>query len=85
VKVFSPAGERYRNGERTSPGFVESTVNQVVSKRMRKTADGVDQEKERVLLLQGRTRALNGELEETFRRWYLKCRPELPAALRTGA
>jgi hypothetical protein len=27
-------GERYRNGERISTGFVESTVNQVVSKRM---------------------------------------------------
>jgi hypothetical protein len=28
-------GERYRHGERISTGFVESTVNQVVSKRMR--------------------------------------------------
>lgn len=27
-------GERYRNDERISTGFVESTVNQVVSKRM---------------------------------------------------
>jgi hypothetical protein len=27
-------GERYRNGELISSGFVESTVNQVVSKRM---------------------------------------------------
>lgn len=27
-------GERYRNGERISTGFVESTINQVVSKRM---------------------------------------------------
>jgi hypothetical protein len=26
-------GERYRNGERISTGFVESTVNYVVSKR----------------------------------------------------
>jgi hypothetical protein len=29
-------GERYRNGERISTGFVESAVNQVVSKRMAK-------------------------------------------------
>jgi hypothetical protein len=29
-------GERYRNGERISTGFVESTINQVVSKRMAK-------------------------------------------------
>jgi hypothetical protein len=26
-------GERYRHGERISTGFVESTVNQVISKR----------------------------------------------------
>ena len=31
-------GERYRNGERISTGFVESTVNYVVSKRMVKPA-----------------------------------------------
>jgi hypothetical protein len=29
-------GERYRNGERIASGFVESAVNQVVSKRMSK-------------------------------------------------
>ena len=27
-------GERYRNGERIASGFVESAVNQVISKRM---------------------------------------------------
>ena len=27
-------GERYRNGERIATGFVESAVNQVISKRM---------------------------------------------------
>ena len=31
-------GERYRHGERISTGFVESTVNQVVSKRMVKSS-----------------------------------------------
>jgi hypothetical protein len=31
---FIPSdGERYRAGERISPGFVESTVNQVISQR----------------------------------------------------
>jgi hypothetical protein len=30
------------------------------------------------LLLQTRTRVLNGELEETFRRWYPKFRSQLP-------
>ena len=29
-------GERYRNGERISTGFVESAINQVVSRRMAK-------------------------------------------------
>ncbi len=29
-------GERYRNGERIASGFVESAVNQVMSKRMAK-------------------------------------------------
>jgi len=33
-KGFIPNyGERYRAGERISTGFVESTVNQVISKR----------------------------------------------------
>ena len=31
---ISNYGERYRNGERIASGFVESAVNQVVSKRM---------------------------------------------------
>jgi hypothetical protein len=34
-------GERYRNGERISTGFVESAVNQVVSKRQ-EAADAPD-------------------------------------------
>ncbi|MGY2897046.1 hypothetical protein ACVWZX_005092 [Deinococcus sp. UYEF24] len=63
-------GERYRAGERISTGFVESTVNQVISKRFVKkqsmgwTARGAH------LLLQIRTRVLNNELENLFRQWY---------------
>ena len=51
-------------------GVVESTINQVVSKRMvtkqqmRWTPEGAH------LLLQARTRTLNGELAATFRVWY---------------
>jgi hypothetical protein len=40
------------------------------------------------LLLQTRTRVLNGELEETLRRWYPKFRPEMevmPVALKPAA
>jgi hypothetical protein len=63
-------GERYRNGERISTGFVESAVNQVISKRfvkkqqMRWTPRGAH------LLLQTRTKVLNGDLEEMFRTHY---------------
>jgi len=63
-------GERFRSGEAISSAFVESAVNQVVSKRMVKqqqmrwTPEGAH------LLLQIRTRTLNGELAATFRTWY---------------
>jgi hypothetical protein len=63
-------GERHRYGEVISSAFVESTVNQVVSKRMVKkqqmrwTPEGAH------LLLQVRTRTLNGELATIFRAWY---------------
>ncbi len=63
-------GERYRNGERISTGFVESTVNQVVSKRMVKKQQMRWSQRGAHLLLQIRTRVLNGEWEATFRRWY---------------
>ncbi len=69
-------GERYRNGERISTGFVESTINQVVSKRMVKkqqmqwTPEGAH------LLLQVRTQVLNDDWEQTFREWYPSFRPE---------
>ena len=78
-------GERYRNGERIATGFVESTVNQVVSKRMVKKQQMAWTERGAHLLLQVRTRVLNRELDETFRRWYPKFRPEVPAALKTAA
>ena len=63
-------GERYRCGEAISSAFVESAVNQIVSKRMVKkqqmrwTPEGAH------LLLQARTRTLNGDLAATFRGWY---------------
>jgi hypothetical protein len=63
-------GERYRNGERVSTGFVESTVNQVSSKRMVKTQQMRWSQRGAHLLLQIRTRMLNGDWEDTFRRWY---------------
>ena len=63
-------GERRRNGEMISTAFVESTVNQVISKRMVKKQQMRWTQRGAHLLLQIRTKALNNELEEVFRRWY---------------
>jgi hypothetical protein len=70
-RAFIPNyGERYRNGERISTGFVESTVNYVVSKRMVKKQQMRWSQRGAHLLLQIRTRVLNGDWEDVFRRWY---------------
>ena len=70
-KAFIPNyGDCYRYGEVVSTAFVESTVNQVVSKRrvkkqqMRWTKRGAH------LLLQVRTQVLNDDLRDIFCRWY---------------
>ena len=68
-------GERYRNGERIASGFVESAVNHVVSKRMIKHQQMQWTQRGAHLLLQIRTRVLNEEWEDTFRRWYPGFRP----------
>ncbi len=63
-------GDRYHNGETISTAFVESTVNEVISKRfvkkqqMRWTKEGAHR------LLQVRIQVLNDELQQTFRNWY---------------
>jgi len=68
-------GEGYRNGERIASGFVESAVNQVVSKRMVKHQQMQWTPRGAHLLLQIRTHVLNEEWEEIFRRWYPGFRP----------
>jgi hypothetical protein len=61
---------RRRVGQAISTAFVESLVNSLLSKRFAKkqsmqwTPEGAH------LLLQTRTRTLNGDLAETFRSWY---------------
>ena len=62
--------ERYRHNEAISTGFVESTVNQVISKRFVKKQQMQWTPRGAHLLLQTRTKLLNGDLEETLRRWY---------------
>ncbi len=66
--------DRYRHGEIISTAFVESTVNQVISKRfvkkqqMRWTDEGAH------LLLQIRIQVLNQDWRNIFSRWY----PNMP-------
>jgi hypothetical protein len=70
-RVYIPNyGERYRHNETISTGFVESTVNQVVSKRFVKKQQMQWTPRGAHLLLQTRTKVLNGDLEQTFRGWY---------------
>ena len=63
-------GERYPSGEAISSAFVESTVNQVVSKRMVKKQQMRWAPKSAHLLLQVRAKVLNGDLAQVFQRWY---------------
>jgi len=63
-------GERYRAGEIISTSFVESAVNQVISKRMVKKQQMRWSPRGAHLLLQIRTRVLNDTLAYDYRRWY---------------
>ena len=69
-------GERHRQGERISTVFVESTINQVVSRRFVKKQQMQWTLRGAHLLLQTRTKVLNSELEGVFRHWYPQFRPE---------
>jgi hypothetical protein len=63
-------GERRRCGETISTAFVESTVNQVVSKRMVKKQQMRWSPQGAQLFLQVRTRVLNDDLATDFARWH---------------
>jgi hypothetical protein len=73
VAAIPNYADRHRHGEPIATGFVESAVNQVVSKRlvkkqqMRWTPNGAHR------LLQVRARVLNQQLRGDFERWH----PEL--------
>lgn len=69
-RLFIPNyGDRWRNGEAISTAFVESAVNQIISRRfvkkqqMRWTEGGCHR------ILQIRTRVLNDEWRQTVERW----------------
>ena len=63
-------GERYRAGERISSCLAESTVNPVISKRFAKRQQMQWTPRGAHLLLQTRTRALDGTLRPLFERWH---------------
>ena len=74
-KGFIPNyGECYHAGERISTGVVESTVNQVVSKRFCKRQQMQWTKRAAHLLLHVRVKVLNRELDSVFHRWY----PDVP-------
>ena len=68
-------GDRFRHGDPIATGFVESAVNQVVSKRFSKKQQMSWSDRNAHRLLQVRVAVLNSELRSHFERWY----PELAA------
>jgi hypothetical protein len=62
--------EKYRCGETITTAFVESTVNEVVAKRMVKKQQMQWSRRGAHSLLQTRTAVLNGELRDHFEAWY---------------
>ncbi len=63
-------GDRYRHGEPIASGFVESAVNQVVSKRFVKRQQMAWRPRHAHNLLQIRTAVLNDQLRSYVERWY---------------
>ena len=62
--------ERYRRGEVITTSFVESTVNQVVSKRFCKRQQMQRAKRGAHLLIQARVKTLNREWAAVFKQWY---------------
>lgn len=63
-------GQRWREGLVISTAFVESLVNSLLGKRFTKKQQMQWTHRGAHLLLQTRTRVVNGELRSTFREWY---------------
>ncbi len=88
VKVLffgeSPLGA-YRHNETISTGFVESTVNYVISKRFVKKQQMRWTQRGAHLLLQTRVQVLNDDLRKTFGRWFPGMKAEEPAVLKQAA
>jgi hypothetical protein len=78
-------GDRYRHGEPIATSFAESTVNQVVSKRMVKKQQMRWTERGAHRLLQVRARVLNKDLRATFQGWYSGMRTDPEPATEEAA
>ena len=84
-RAFIPNyGDRWRNGEAISTAFVESAVNQIISRRFVKKQQMRWTERGSHHLLQIRTRVLNEEWRTTMARWNpgmtpRRLRPPAPA------
>ena len=82
---ISNYGERYRHGEAVSSSLAESTVNEVVSRRMSKKQQMRWTQKGAHSLLQVRTKTLNNELRDSFKNWYPKMDQNFDASLPLAA
>jgi len=70
-QVYIPNyGERHHYGEYISTGFVESAVNQIISKRFVKKQQMRWTKRGAHLLIQVRTQVLDEQLLSVFQRWY---------------
>lgn len=77
-------GDRYRHDEMISTAFVESTVNQVISKRFVKKQQMRWTQRGAHLLLQTRVQVLNEDLRNTFCRWFPGMNVDQPAELKAA-
>lgn len=78
-------GERYRHGESVSSSVAESTVNEVISRRMSKKQQMRWTQEGAHLLLQVRVKTLNNDLRKTFSRWYPKMDQNVDSSLPLAA
>lgn len=77
-------GDRHRHDELISTAFVESTVNQVISKRFVKKQQMRWTQRGAHLLLQTRVQVLNEDLRNTFCRWFPGMSVDHPAELKAA-
>lgn len=87
-KLIPNYGIRYYYGDIISTAFVESTVNEVISKRMVKSQQMRWTKQGAHLLLQLRIKNLNHELRDHFSKWYpsmKECQPNYENTLKEVA